>query len=463
MRRITAASKPTPRWNRKCRGSVGRRGRHTEADAPRRARARARRPAAASPSPGRTRPRACARTRSSSRRASGASAASDPASPPPASFRVPSPASTATTSYPPATASRASVARRVPAAPSRRRRVVHRRPQDLLDADARRVVTDDAAGFTTRSTRTAANPTRTHRLVARPAALRALDREIVECRACPRLVAWREQVAREKRAVVPRRGVLGPPGPGLRRPAGAACSSPGSPPPRTAATAPGACSPATARATGFRALHRAGFANQPTSVPADDGLELRDAYVTAAVRCAPPANKPTPEERDRCLPYLVRELELLARVRVIVVLGRSPTTRSPGCSRRAASPLPCPARASGTASRWRRPGRSCSAASTRASRTRSPASSPSRCSTTVFRRARELAERYPRARDSDRKSSARGHLRPAHHSVRGRRVGRARRDRAALPRVPRGRAAPASSRSARPASRRRSTPTSSAQ
>lgn len=71
----------------------------------------------------------------------------------------------------------------------------------------------------------------------------------------------------------------------------------------------------------FRALHRAGFANQPTSVHRDDGLQLRDAYVTAAVRCAPPANKPLPEERDRCLPYLEREWALLDRVRVVVVLG----------------------------------------------------------------------------------------------------------------------------------------------
>jgi len=71
----------------------------------------------------------------------------------------------------------------------------------------------------------------------------------------------------------------------------------------------------------YRALWRAGFANQPTSVSADDGLELRGAYVTAPVRCAPPANKPTPEERDNCRPYLERELELLTEVRVVVALG----------------------------------------------------------------------------------------------------------------------------------------------
>ena len=71
----------------------------------------------------------------------------------------------------------------------------------------------------------------------------------------------------------------------------------------------------------YASLFRTGFANQPTSVSADDGLELRDLYITAAVRCAPPANKPTPEERDTCLPFLVRELDVLQHVGVIVVLG----------------------------------------------------------------------------------------------------------------------------------------------
>ena len=71
----------------------------------------------------------------------------------------------------------------------------------------------------------------------------------------------------------------------------------------------------------FRALHRVGFANQPTSVDREDGLHLHDAYVTASVRCAPPDNKPTPEERRTCAPYLARELALLSRVRVVVALG----------------------------------------------------------------------------------------------------------------------------------------------
>jgi uracil-DNA glycosylase family 4 len=72
----------------------------------------------------------------------------------------------------------------------------------------------------------------------------------------------------------------------------------------------------------FAAMFRAGLANQPTSVTADDGLELRDAYVCAAVRCAPPQNKPTPQERINCLPYLRRELALLGDVRVVLVLGQ---------------------------------------------------------------------------------------------------------------------------------------------
>jgi uracil-DNA glycosylase family 4 len=71
----------------------------------------------------------------------------------------------------------------------------------------------------------------------------------------------------------------------------------------------------------FRAMHRAGFANQDTSVSKDDGLRLTDAYVSAVVRCAPPANRPTPEERDTCLPYLEREIRLLTRLRVAVALG----------------------------------------------------------------------------------------------------------------------------------------------
>src|SRR5579875_3066785 len=109
------------------------------------------------------------------------------------------------------------------------------------------------------------------------AGLAALEREIVRCRRCPRLVAWREQVAHVRRAAF--------------------------------------------SDWLFAALHRAGFANQPTSRDRHDGLRLRGCWVAAAVRCAPPANRPTPAERDRCLPFAERELGLLGGVRVVVCLG----------------------------------------------------------------------------------------------------------------------------------------------
>ncbi len=152
-------------------------------------------------------------------------------------------------------------------------------------------------------------------------ALDELTAEIVQCRACPRLVEWREQVAREKRAAFRDEAYWGKPVPGFGDPrarlllVGLAPAAHGGN--RTGRIFTGDRSGDWL----FGALYRAGYANQPISVHAGDGLRLRDAYVAAAVRCAPPANKPTPEERDRCLPYLARELDLLTRVRVIVVLG----------------------------------------------------------------------------------------------------------------------------------------------
>jgi uracil-DNA glycosylase family 4 len=152
-------------------------------------------------------------------------------------------------------------------------------------------------------------------------ALAQLTAEIVECRACPRLVAWREQVAREKRASFRDEEYWGRPVPGFGDPLarvlllGLAPAAHGGN--RTGRVFTGDRSGDWL----FAALHRTGFANQPTSVHAGDGLRLRDAYIAAAVRCAPPDNKPLPDERDRCFPFLVREIDALTRLTVIVVLG----------------------------------------------------------------------------------------------------------------------------------------------
>jgi uracil-DNA glycosylase len=173
-------------------------------------------------------------------------------------------------------------------------------------------------------------------------ALAALTREIVACRACPRLVEWRERVAREKRAAFRDEEYWGRPLPGFGDPrarlliAGLAPAAHGGN--RTGRIFTGDRSGDWL----FGALYRTGYANQPTSVRRDDGLQLRDAYIAAAVRCAPPANKPTPEERDRCLPYFVRELELLDRARVIVPLGQFAYDAATRVLAAAGSPLPAP-------------------------------------------------------------------------------------------------------------------------
>jgi uracil-DNA glycosylase family 4 len=154
----------------------------------------------------------------------------------------------------------------------------------------------------------------------RQEALEAITAEVIECRRCPRLVAWREEVAANPRSSFRGETYWGRPISGF-----------GDPDARVvvAGLAPAAHGGnRTGRAfTGdrsgdwlFRSMHKAGFANQPHSVSADDGLRLTGAWITAAVRCAPPANKPTITERDTCAGYLLRELAVLDPA-VIVVLG----------------------------------------------------------------------------------------------------------------------------------------------
>jgi len=151
--------------------------------------------------------------------------------------------------------------------------------------------------------------------------LQTLASEISECRACPRLVAWREQVGIEKRASFRDEEYWSRPVPGFGD-SDAQVLVVGLAPAAHGGNRTGRVF--TGDRSGdflFAAMFRAGFANQPESVSLADGLRLIDAYVAAAVRCAPPSNKPTPAERDECRPYLVRELELLHRLGVVVVLG----------------------------------------------------------------------------------------------------------------------------------------------
>lgn len=151
--------------------------------------------------------------------------------------------------------------------------------------------------------------------------LEKLNSQIIACRKCPRLVSWREQVAREKRKAYRDHDYWGRPVPGFGDPharilvVGLAPGAHGSN--RTGRQFTGDASGGFL----YPALFRAGFASQPNSLGRDDGMELRDMYITAAGRCAPPGNKPTPAELDTCQPFLEREIQLL-QPKVIVVLGR---------------------------------------------------------------------------------------------------------------------------------------------
>jgi uracil-DNA glycosylase len=150
--------------------------------------------------------------------------------------------------------------------------------------------------------------------------LAALERAVVACRRCPRLVAWREKIAREKRAAYSDEDYWGLPVPGFGDPDAHVVVF-GLAPAAHGANRTGRFF--TGDRSGdflFAALHRAGFASKPVSRSRDDGLALDNAWISAAVRCAPPQNRPTPAERDTCLPYAARELELLD-AKVVVCLG----------------------------------------------------------------------------------------------------------------------------------------------
>ena len=178
---------------------------------------------------------------------------------------------------------------------------------------------DDPA---TPATPVAGSPAAVRRLAATAGTLAELVARESVCRACPRLVAWREQVATAKRRSFQDERYWGRPIPGwgAERPrvliVGLAPAAHG-------ANRTGRMFTGDSSATWLvRAMHRAGFASQPTSLRRGDGLRLLDAYMTAPVRCAPPGNKPTARELARCLPYLEREVAVLRDVRVLVALGR---------------------------------------------------------------------------------------------------------------------------------------------
>jgi uracil-DNA glycosylase family 4 len=155
----------------------------------------------------------------------------------------------------------------------------------------------------------------------RSAELRRLERSIVGCSACPRLVEWRQTVARDKRAAFRDETYWGRPIPGFGD-AAARIVVLGLAPAAHGANRTGRVF--TGDRSGdwlFRAMHRAGLASQPTSVSRDDGLVLAGAWVTAAVKCAPPGNQPTPAERDNCAGFLRQEMDLLSEARVVVCLG----------------------------------------------------------------------------------------------------------------------------------------------
>jgi len=152
-------------------------------------------------------------------------------------------------------------------------------------------------------------------------ALRSIAQEIIGCAKCPRLVAWRQEAAQRRPRRYANWEYWARPVPGFGDPA-ALVLVVGLAPAAHGGNRTGRIF--TGDRSGdwlYRALHRAGFANQPVSEHRDDGLRLAGAYVTAVVRCAPPGNRPLPNERENCLPYLEREISSLPRLRVVVALG----------------------------------------------------------------------------------------------------------------------------------------------
>ena len=151
--------------------------------------------------------------------------------------------------------------------------------------------------------------------------LERIAAEVVGCRSCPRLVEWRERVARDKTGRFADQTYWGRPVPGFGDPA-AGILVVGLAPAAHGGNRTGRIF--TGDRSGdflFGSLHRVGLSNQPTSVSRDDGLRLIRAYLSAVNRCAPPGNKPTPAERDTCLPFLAREIAALEPLRVLVALG----------------------------------------------------------------------------------------------------------------------------------------------